>query len=54
MDVFLTEEELAREKELFEPREEDYEPLTGREYEIRDFIPLEGDDSDRPKPPPSC
>ncbi len=54
MDVFLTEEELEREKELFEPHEEEYEPLSGRTCEIRDFIPLDADDSDRPKPPPSC
>jgi hypothetical protein len=54
MDIFLTEEELQREKDLFEAHKETYKPLEGRKYEIKDFVPIGGDDSDRPKPPPSC
>ena len=54
MDVFLTEEELEREKGLFEPQKDVYKPLKGRDYEINDFVPVGGDDPDRPKPPPSC
>jgi hypothetical protein len=54
MDVFLSDEELRREQELFEAHEESYKPLKGRTYEIKDFVPAGGEDSDRPKPPPSC
>ncbi len=54
MDVFLTDEELQREKALFEAVQESYSPLAGRKYEIKDFVSEGGDDGDRPKPPPSC
>ncbi len=54
MDVFLTDEELQREKALFDAQQESYGPLEGRKYEIRDFVPEGGDDADRPKAPPSC
>jgi hypothetical protein len=55
MDIFLTDEELQREKDLFSPQEETYPSLKGsRDYEIKDFVPVGGDDTDRPKPPPSC
>ena len=54
MDIFLTEEELAREKDLFEAHEESYTPLAGRKCGLRDFVQDVGQDSDRPKPPPSC
>ncbi len=55
MDIFLTDEEMEREKALFEPHKESYPPLAGkRSYEIKDFEPIDAGDSDRQKPPPSC
>jgi hypothetical protein len=55
MHIFLTEEELAREKALFEPHSETYIALAGhRTYEIKDFVPIDTGDNDGIKPPPSC
>jgi len=54
MDIFLTDEELQRETDLFGPWRERYESLQPRTCEIEDFVPDTGEDGDRPKPPPSC
>ncbi len=54
MDIFLTEEELQREKELFEAHKESYAILEGRKYELKDLVQDVAVDTDRPKPPPSC
>jgi len=55
VDIFLTDEELERERALFSPHRESYASLPGqRSYEIKDFKPLDTGDGDRPKPPPSC
>jgi hypothetical protein len=55
MEVYLTEEELKREEALFKPHKEVYKPLDGkRKYGIKEFVPVESNDTDKPKPPPSC
>ncbi len=54
MDIFLTEEELQHEKALFEAHKEGYPILGGRKYELKDFVRDVAEDTDRPKPPPSC
>lgn len=55
MDIFLSDEEMEREKALFEPHKESYSSLAGkRNYEIKQFEPVDTGDGDRPKPPPSC
>ncbi|MEA4926777.1 MAG: hypothetical protein VB084_15905 [Syntrophomonadaceae bacterium] len=55
MDIYLTDEEMEREKALFAPHQESYPALEGKRiYEIKEFEPIDTGDSDRPKPPPSC
>lgn len=55
MDVFLTDEELIREKNLFEAHEISYRPLRKRTYKIKDYVNPDAKTSDdRRKPPPSC
>jgi len=54
MDVYLTEQELLREEDLFAPHEESYTPLTGRAYDIDAFTQHVELDNEMPKPPPSC
>ena len=55
MDVYLTETELLREKNLFEPHEESYAPLEGKPFDISSFTEI-SDDEDAPVMviPPSC
>ena len=53
MDVYLIESELLREKNLFEPSEETYEPLEGVAFDIRSFTSVT-DDENAPQIPSSC
>lgn len=54
MDVYLTEEELLREENLFVPHEISYAPLEGRACDIRAFAEQVTKGDDMPPPPPSC
>jgi len=54
MDVYLTDQELVREENLFAPHETLYTPLEGRTYDIRSFTEQVTVDEYAPKPPPSC
>lgn len=61
MDVYLTEEELLRERNLFAPHETSYvplegtyAPLEGRTDDIRSFTEQVSMNDDTLKPPSSC
>lgn len=46
MEIYLTKEELEREKALFEPHKEIYKRLDGeRKCQIKDFVPIDSGDS---------
>lgn len=49
MDVLLTEEELQREKDLFEAQQEAYKPLEGRKQKGKDVDQVGRGDRDRAK-----
>ncbi len=49
MDVLLTEEELQREKDLFEAQQETYKPLEGRKQESKDVDQVGAGDRERAK-----
>jgi hypothetical protein len=53
MDVFLTEPELLREKNLFAPHEEIYAILDGVALDLNAFTEL-SDDENAPQIPSSC
>ncbi len=53
MDVYLTKEELEREKNLFAPREKQYKTLEGKACDIRAFTEQITKGYDIPEPPPS-
>ena len=54
MEVFLTEEELKKEKNLFAPNESQYKPLEGKPCDIRAFKEEVTEGFEQPEPPPSC
>ncbi len=55
MEVYLTDEELIREKNIFEAHTMSYKPLKKRSYKIKDYVnPNVKPGDDRRKPPPSC
>ena len=54
MDRYLTDEELSREKNLFEPHEISYEILEGRECDIRSFKTPITEGFDMPEIPKAC
>jgi hypothetical protein len=53
MDVYLVEEELMREENLFSPHETSYKPLEGKAFDIYSFVDV-SDDEDMPQIPSSC
>ena len=54
MEIYLTDEELQREKDLFSPSDTTYEPLEGRAYDISTFVEEISEDYKLPGVPPSC
>jgi len=54
MDVYLTDQEILREENLFAPHEKSYKPLEGRTYDIRSLSEHVTVSEDMPKPPASC
>jgi hypothetical protein len=54
MEIFLTEEELEREENLFSPHEQKYRTLGGKACDILEFKEEAGQDSNLPQPPSSC
>ena len=54
MDIYLTDEELQREKTLFAPSEIEYESLEGKACDIRAFAEQVTKGHDIPEPPSSC
>lgn len=54
MDVFLTEQEIEREKNLFSPDKLQYKPLDGEAFDIHNFEEQMSDDTNMPQPPSSC
>ena len=53
MEIFLTEEELAREKSLFAPHEDSYPPLEGEEKDLRSLKKRLAESDDLPRELPS-
>ena len=53
MEIFLTDEELSRERHLFAPHEDAYPPLEGREEELRSLKERLTESDDLPKELPS-
>ncbi len=54
MDIYLTDEELEREADLFAPNETQYKELTGTACDIRAFVEQVSEDDDILPTPPSC
>lgn len=54
VDIYLTEEELQREKNLFAPADMQYEPLKGKACDILAFTEKVAEGYELPEPPPSC
>jgi hypothetical protein len=54
MQIFLTDDELDREKSLFAPAQSRYEPLKGKAYDVRELEEEADEDENMPKPPSSC
>jgi len=54
MDIYLNQQELLREEDLFAPHEISYKPLTGKAIDIKALTQHVALDNDMPKPPPSC
>jgi len=54
MDIYLTDQELSRERNLFAPHEISYTPLKGRAYDIRSFKVPVTEAKGMPRVPSSC
>ena len=54
MDVYLTEEELLREENLFAPHVVSYKALKGREFDIASLKEKVEANDNAPKAPASC
>ena len=54
MQIFLTDDELKREEDLFSPTHAKYEPMKGKAYDVRELEEEAGEDENMPKPPSSC
>jgi len=54
MGVYLTDEELLREENLFAPHEISYKRLEGRTYDIRTLVERVTEGDSMPEAPPSC
>jgi len=53
MDVYLVEEELRREENLFSPHETSYKPLGGKAFDIYSYVEVSNDEN-MPQIPSSC
>jgi len=54
MDIYLTDEELQREENLFAPGENWYKPLEGEAFDVRLFAQQLTEGDNLPEPPSSC
>ena len=54
MDIYLTDEELQREENLFAPNENWYKLLEGRAFDVRLIAEQVTEGKDIPEPPSSC
>jgi hypothetical protein len=54
MEIYLTDEELEREKSLFSPDKPGYPTLDGKPCNIREFVEEISEVENLPRPPSSC
>lgn len=53
-EVYLTEKEIERERNLFAPTKQKYKSLEAKECDIREFEEEASEDANLPQPPSSC
>jgi hypothetical protein len=54
MEIYLTDEELEREKSLFAPAQPRYAALGGKACDIREYVEEVKEAENLPRPPSSC
>jgi len=54
MDIYLNEQELKREENLFAPSKPEYKHLEGKAWDVREFVEEVSQVVNLPRPPSSC